>query len=153
MANFSTEVQFAQNLASNEKKIRDKALKKLKKYLRLKSSSKGDSALLNNWEIIIPAETARKDPKEDFGSLSESPKHFQQRDSRSYNRDSTHKFAFSEIAVREETIINANSTDKSPQTSTKSLYRKGPGSRCIGSINLALSQAAEMQQIRDGYRH
>ena len=44
MANFSTEVQFAQNLASNEKKIRDKALKKLKKYLRLKSSSKGDSA-------------------------------------------------------------------------------------------------------------
>ena len=43
MANFSAEVQFAQNLASNEKKIRDKALKKLKKYLRLKSSSKGDS--------------------------------------------------------------------------------------------------------------
>ena len=72
--------------------------------------------------------------------------YFQQRDSRSYNRDSTHRFAFSEIAVREEAIINANSTDKSPQTSTKSLYRKGPGSRCIGLINLALSRSGESRK-------
>jgi len=34
------EVKFAQNLAGNEKKIRFRAVKKLKKYLRAKSSSK-----------------------------------------------------------------------------------------------------------------
>ncbi|KAL3887128.1 hypothetical protein ACJMK2_027082 [Sinanodonta woodiana] len=38
----SAEVQFAQRLASNEKKTRDKAVKKLKKYLQAKSSTKRD---------------------------------------------------------------------------------------------------------------
>ena len=41
MAHTVVEVKFAQNLAANERKTRDKALKKLKKYLRLKSSKKG----------------------------------------------------------------------------------------------------------------
>ncbi|KAK6185167.1 hypothetical protein SNE40_007459 [Patella caerulea] len=36
----STEIQFAQRLASNERKIRDKAIKKLKKYLEIRSKSK-----------------------------------------------------------------------------------------------------------------
>ncbi|XP_052806135.1 ribosomal RNA processing protein 1 homolog A-like isoform X2 [Mya arenaria] len=43
MANIMpVEVKFAQNLAGNEKKTRFKAVKKLKKYLRAKSSSKKD---------------------------------------------------------------------------------------------------------------
>ena len=42
MASSSVEVKFAQNLAANEKKKRDKSLKKLRKFLRLKSSKKGD---------------------------------------------------------------------------------------------------------------
>ncbi|KAK8374898.1 hypothetical protein O3P69_010132, partial [Scylla paramamosain] len=33
------EILFAQRLADNEKKVRDRALKKLRKYLRLKSSN------------------------------------------------------------------------------------------------------------------
>lgn len=35
---FSAEVHFAQRLASNEKKIRDKAMRKLKKWLDAKSA-------------------------------------------------------------------------------------------------------------------
>lgn len=33
------EIQFAQRLADNEKRIRDRALKKLKRYLSVKSSA------------------------------------------------------------------------------------------------------------------
>ncbi|KAL3887130.1 hypothetical protein ACJMK2_027084 [Sinanodonta woodiana] len=51
----SAEVHFAQRLASNEKKTRDKAVKKLKKYLQAKSSTKGDGGfseddLLKMWK-------------------------------------------------------------------------------------------------------
>ena len=47
MASSSVEVKFAQNLAANEKKKRDKSLKKLRKFLRLKSSKKGDDFLFS----------------------------------------------------------------------------------------------------------
>ncbi|KAK3601270.1 hypothetical protein CHS0354_040449 [Potamilus streckersoni] len=51
----SAEVHFAQRLASNEKKTRDKAVKKLKKYLQAKSSAKRDGGfseddLLKIWK-------------------------------------------------------------------------------------------------------
>jgi hypothetical protein len=40
MENLPVEIKFAQNLAGNETKTRNKAVKKLKKYLRAKSASK-----------------------------------------------------------------------------------------------------------------
>ena len=42
--------------------------------------------------------------------------------------------------------INAKSTDHSLKLQLNDYIEQGPGSRCIGPINLALSQEAEMQQ-------
>ena len=53
---------------------------------------------------------------------------------------------FSEIAVREVAKINAKSTDHPLKLQLNQCIEQVPGSRCIGPINLALSQAAEMQQ-------
>ena len=41
----SAEIAFAQRLASNEKTIRDRALKKLKKYISVRASKTGELAL------------------------------------------------------------------------------------------------------------
>ena len=71
MANCPLEVKFAQNLAANEKKTRDKSLKKLKKYLRLKSSKKGRHAicLLRVLFAVDDIETVRR-PSNRAGAFS-----------------------------------------------------------------------------------
>ena len=52
----------------------------------------------------------------------------------------------SEIAVREGAKIDAKRTDHSLKLQLNQCIGQGPGSRFIRPINLALSQAAEMQQ-------
>ena len=52
----------------------------------------------------------------------------------------------SEIAVREVAKINAKSTDHPLKLQLNQCTEEETGSRFIGPINLALSQAAEMQQ-------
>lgn len=60
------EIKFAQNLAANEKKIRFRAVKKLKKYLRAKSSSKKGKSMLSssgtNIEKLFTPEFATSHP-------------------------------------------------------------------------------------------
>ena len=55
----------------------------------------------------------------------------------------------SEIAVREVAKINAKSTDHPLKLQLNQCIEEEPGSRFIGPFNLALSQAAEMQQTTD----